>query len=153
MKGLLIVPLLVVSTLCANVHASDTTMWYEQPAKRWVEALPLGNGRLGAMVFGGVTEERLQLNEESLWAGEPFDTYPDIGPLLPAMGYGDAQVRDLEATLARAAQGGVEAVVVGTPIDLARIVKIPLPHTRARYSLEVRGTPTLEDALRPILPA
>ena len=56
---------------------ASTVLWYEQPAEEWVEALPLGNGRLGAMVFGGVDEERLQLNEESLWAGEPFETYPD----------------------------------------------------------------------------
>lgn len=53
------------------------TLWYEQSATKWVEALPLGNGRMGAMVFGGVLKERLQLNEESLWAGEPFQTYPD----------------------------------------------------------------------------
>jgi len=66
--------------LCAvfiSVHATDTTLWYEEPAKKWVEALPLGNGRMGAMVFGGVEKERLQLNEESLWAGCQFDTYPD----------------------------------------------------------------------------
>ncbi|HUT92659.1 MAG TPA: glycoside hydrolase N-terminal domain-containing protein [Thermoguttaceae bacterium] len=55
----------------------ETTLWYRQPASKWVEALPLGNGRLGAMVFGGVDEERLQLNEESLWAGEPLDVYPE----------------------------------------------------------------------------
>jgi len=55
----------------------ETTLWYRQPASKWVEALPLGNGRLGAMVFGGVDEERLQLNEESLWAGEPMEVYPD----------------------------------------------------------------------------
>src|SRR5690606_6178985 len=48
-------------------------MWYAQPASRWEEALPLGNGRLGAMVFGGVQRERIQLNEESLWAGKRFD--------------------------------------------------------------------------------
>ena len=47
-------------------------LWYRQPAVRWVEALPLGNGRLGAMVFGGIVQERLQLNEETLWTGHPF---------------------------------------------------------------------------------
>ncbi len=45
------------------------TLWYDEPAEKWVEALPLGNGRLGAMVFGGVESERLQLNEISLWSG------------------------------------------------------------------------------------
>ncbi len=47
------------------------TLWYDQPAHEWVEALPLGNGRLGAMVFGGPMEERIQLNEETIWAGQP----------------------------------------------------------------------------------
>jgi alpha-L-fucosidase 2 len=47
------------------------TLWYEQPAEKWVEALPVGNGRLGAMVFGRVDEERVQLNEETVWAGPP----------------------------------------------------------------------------------
>ncbi len=57
--------------------ADPPVMWYAQPAGRWVEALPLGNGRLGAMVFGAAPKERLQLNEESLWAGERCDAYPD----------------------------------------------------------------------------
>jgi hypothetical protein len=47
------------------------TLWYEQPAANWNEALPLGNGRLGAMVFGGINHERIQLNEETLWDGYP----------------------------------------------------------------------------------
>ena len=49
------------------------TLWCRQPAQAWQAALPLGNGRLGAMVFGSTPTERVQLNEESLWAGEPFD--------------------------------------------------------------------------------
>jgi predicted GTPase len=81
---------------------------------------------------------------------ETFSRYPAIGPLLPAMGYGERQVRDLEATLARAAAHGVEVVVVGTPADLGRLVHIPLPHTRASYELSVVGSPTLENALSPI---
>jgi len=46
-------------------------LWYDRPAQKWTEALPIGNGRLGAMVFGGTTTERIQLNEDSLWAGPP----------------------------------------------------------------------------------
>ncbi len=46
-------------------------LWYEQPAKQWVEALPVGNGRLGAMVFGDPGNEVIQLNENTLWAGGP----------------------------------------------------------------------------------
>ena len=49
------------------------TLWYRQPAREWNEALPLGNGRLGAMVFGGVDEDRFQLNEDTLWSGKPHD--------------------------------------------------------------------------------
>src|SRR6056297_2942736 len=60
-----------------SVCASDMNLWYEQPARKWAQALPLGNGRMGAMVFGGIEKERLQLNEESLWAGSQFDTYPE----------------------------------------------------------------------------
>jgi len=58
-------------------QSKSNIIWYDSPADNWLEALPLGNGRMGAMVFGGVHEERLQLNEESLWAGEPVDAYPD----------------------------------------------------------------------------
>jgi alpha-L-fucosidase 2 len=48
-------------------------LFYDKPAEQWLEALPVGNGRLGAMVFGGVRTERLQLNEDTLWAGGPYD--------------------------------------------------------------------------------
>jgi alpha-L-fucosidase 2 len=53
--------------------AEPLSLWYRQPAERWTEALAVGNGRLGAMVFGGITRERLQLNEDTLWAGGPYD--------------------------------------------------------------------------------
>jgi alpha-L-fucosidase 2 len=53
--------------------SSNMKLWYQQPAANWNEALPLGNGRLGAMVFGGIHEERIQLNEESMWSGQPQD--------------------------------------------------------------------------------
>jgi alpha-L-fucosidase 2 len=53
--------------------ASRWVLWYRQPAREWTEALPVGNGRLGAMVFGGVLEERIQFNEDTLWLGEPRD--------------------------------------------------------------------------------
>ena len=50
---------------------SDLKLWYRRPAQKWTEALPVGNGRLGAMVFGGTAKERIQLNEDTLWAGPP----------------------------------------------------------------------------------
>src|SRR5688572_7477379 len=59
------------------------TLWYAQPARQWVEALPIGNGRIGAMVFGGTSEERLQLNEDTLWGGGPYD--PANAEALPAL--------------------------------------------------------------------
>jgi hypothetical protein len=59
-------------------------LWYRQPAREWVEALPVGNGRPGAMVFSGVARERLQLNEDTLYAGGPYDpTHPDALAALP----------------------------------------------------------------------
>jgi alpha-L-fucosidase 2 len=72
--------------------ASPLSLWYRQPASHWNEALPIGNGRLGAMVFGGLTEERLQLNEDSLWSGKPHAYHnegaakflPEIRALLAA---------------------------------------------------------------------
>jgi len=54
-----------------NKNPRDLKLWYDKPAEKWVEALPVGNGRLGAMVFGGVELERIQLNEESVWTGGP----------------------------------------------------------------------------------
>ena len=51
-----------------------TVSWYDAPAKKWEEALPVGNGRLGAMVFGKNGEERIQLNEETYWSGGPYST-------------------------------------------------------------------------------
>jgi predicted GTPase len=81
---------------------------------------------------------------------ETFLEYPRLGPLLPAMGYGERQIADLEATIARAAAGGVEAVAIGTPIDLARLIRIAIPATRVRYDFEERGTPTLAELLAPL---
>lgn len=54
-------------------HSENFTLWYQRPAKNWDEALPIGNGRLGAMIFGGIEGERLQLNEDTLWSGSPYD--------------------------------------------------------------------------------
>jgi len=59
-------------------------LWYDNPADEWVQALPIGNGRLGAMVFGGIANERIQLNEDSFFAGSPYDgTNPKAGAGLP----------------------------------------------------------------------
>ena len=65
---------LVVLLCFAPAAASESPrLWYAQPAAEWVEALPVGNGRLAAMVFGGIADERIQLNEDTVWAGEKRD--------------------------------------------------------------------------------
>ena len=59
-------------------------LWYDRPAREWTEALPIGNGRLGGMLFGGLDSERIQLNEGTLWAGGPYDpSHPDALKALP----------------------------------------------------------------------
>jgi len=63
---------------------TPTELWYDAPAKRWEEALPVGNGRLSAMIFGAPATERLQLNEGTVWAGGPYDPVnPDAKGALP----------------------------------------------------------------------
>jgi predicted GTPase len=74
-----------------------------------------------------------------------YQKYPKTGPILPAMGYGEAQMKDLEATI-----NGSDAdlVIVGTPIDLTRVIKLKKPYQRVRYELQEIGQPTLEDLLK-----
>jgi len=74
-----------------------------------------------------------------------YEKYPTTGVVLPAMGYGDAQIRELEQTIN---DSPADLVVVGTPIDLARIININKPSQRVRYELQEIGQPTLEDILR-----
>lgn len=76
---------------------------------------------------------------------DTYEKYPQTGPILPAMGYGRQQMKDLEATIQRA---DVDMVIVGTPIDLTRVIKLNKPYQRVRYELQEIGRPTLEDILR-----
>jgi alpha-L-fucosidase 2 len=74
MRSLINILLITVCVVTATVaDAGDMQLWYRNPASEWIEALPVGNGRLGAMVFGGTDTERIQLNEDTLWAGRPVD--------------------------------------------------------------------------------
>ncbi len=81
-KNHLISGLLILSVCClssCNPKATDDLkLWYDQPATTWNEALPIGNGRVGAMVFGGILQEHLQLNENTLYSGEPSQSYQKV---------------------------------------------------------------------------
>jgi alpha-L-fucosidase 2 len=95
---------------------SPSRLWYREPAAEWTEALPIGNGRLGAMVFGGIGREELQLNESTLWSGGPYQpTNPDALPSL-------AEVRELIF-----ARRFAEAHVLADKCLLAR------PHSQMSY--------------------
>src|SRR5580765_6229141 len=79
-KRILLASALLLSELIVSQRsfALQTTknalcLWYSQPAEKWTEALPIGNGRMGAMVFGGTASERIQFNEDTLWRGKPHD--------------------------------------------------------------------------------
>ena len=90
--------------------ADDTAalrLEYTRAAQKWVEALPVGSGRLGAMVFGGIGTEHLQLNDDTLWSGGPKDTgNPKAREVLPAVRRAVAEGRFVEAdTLAKGLQG------------------------------------------------
>jgi predicted GTPase len=76
---------------------------------------------------------------------ETYQNYPTTGDVLPAMGYGDAQIRELEKTINNA---DVDLVIIGTPIDLTRLMKINKPTQRVRYELQIIGQPTLEELLQ-----
>jgi predicted GTPase len=75
---------------------------------------------------------------------EAFAAYPHLGAVLPAMGYGRAQMEDLSETIARS---DAEVVLIGTPIDLRRLIELEKPALRVAYRLEEVGEPTLADAL------
>jgi len=68
---LIVATLITANAWAAEPPADSLALWYRQPASKWDEALPIGNGRLGAMVFGGVAQERMQFNQDTLWTGQP----------------------------------------------------------------------------------
>lgn len=66
---MLSIALIAVGCESKSRHHREHLLWYDKPAQEWTEALPVGNGRLGCMIFGNPATERLQVNEESLWGG------------------------------------------------------------------------------------
>ena len=98
------------SLFCSCVFSQqDIKLWYQQPANTWTEALPIGNGRLGAMVFGKVGEELIQINESTLWSGGPVKTRvnPDAPKYLPLIRKALLEKEDYESavTLTKKMQG------------------------------------------------
>jgi len=79
---------------------------------------------------------------------ETYQLYPNIGDILPAMGYGEEQMRDLSATIERV---DCDSVIIATPIDLGRVIKINKPNTRVEYSLQEIGHPDMEDVLKELI--
>ena len=105
--------------------------------------MKIGAGTVAAMKYGAIE----MIDPKPYTVGtlkDTFVTYPNIGSLLPAMGYGEAQMKDLEDTIANTP---CDAVVIGTPIDLPRFVKIKQPVVKIGYELQEIGTPTLETVL------
>lgn len=111
----------------------------------------------GEMTYGAGTVAARQMGASEIvdprpWAvgkiQETFEKYPDIGALLPAMGYGDEQIRDLEATINAV---DCDRVIIGTPIDLNRVINIQKPSVRVTYELREIGTPNLETVLKPFM--
>ena len=111
----------------------------------------------GGMAFGAGTVAALKEGAAELVDPRPyahgaiadvFAAYPHLGNVLPAMGYSDAMLRELEETIDAS---DADVVVAGTPIDLARVITTRHPIRRARYELEEVGRPTLTDALAPLL--
>jgi len=107
----------------------------------------------GGMTYGaGVVAARrfgaAEIIDPRPWAVDSiaatYEKYPATGPVLPAMGYGDAQIRDLEATIN---QVPCDMVIIGTPIDLGKVADIQHPHQRVRYELQCIGQPTLAEIL------
>jgi predicted GTPase len=112
--------------------------------------MAFGAAVLAARAFGA----KDLANPRAFAVGEiaaALETYTHVRESLPALGYGAGQIRDLEATIARAAAGGVEAIAIGTPIDLARLVRLPVPSTTVRYDMRFLHV-TLSELLEPVLP-
>jgi predicted GTPase len=104
--------------------------------------MKIGAGTVAAMKYGAELVDPRPYLAGSL--KNTFTTYPNIGTLLPAMGYGDQQMKDLEQTIANTP---CDAVVIGTPIDLPRFIKVKQPVVKIGYELQEIGQPTLEVVL------
>ena len=111
-----------------------------------------GEMKIGAGIVAARRYGALEIIDPRQYAvgrlAETYGIYPNIGMLLPAMGYGEQQVKDLAATIDRA---DCDSVIIATPIDLGRIIKINKPNTRVEYALQEIGCPDMEEALAPLI--
>jgi alpha-L-fucosidase 2 len=111
-------------------------LWYDKPAQKWDQALPIGNGRLGAMVFGGVENERIQLNEDSLWSGPPVpEPRPNVYENLQKarqllFDNRQAQAEELVAKEVLNAEVGPRSY---QPLGDLRLIMTPRPGTFSNY--------------------
>lgn len=108
--------------------------------------MPFGAGAVAARKLGAELVDPRPYAVGSIV--DTYEKYPHLGPVLPAMGYGEKQVKELAATIAKVP---CDAIVIATPIDLRRLIDLPRPSTRVRYELQEIGYPTLEDVLAPLL--
>ncbi len=106
-KTALVVPLPI--TGADRGPSGDLNLWYRRPAREWVEALPFGNGRLGGMVFGGVERDRVQLNDDTIWSGAPYD---------PANPAAPAAIREARELLFAGKREEAEAVLTKNALGL-----------------------------------
>jgi predicted GTPase len=111
-----------------------------------------GGMKYGAAVIAALRHGAKEIIDPRPWVtgkiAETFQAYPEIGALLPAMGYGEQQMADLQRTIAAVE---CDTVVIGTPIDLARIIQIKQDVVRVGYELQEIGEPNLEQLLAPFL--
>lgn len=144
------------TTLCHASQAKDLTLWYRQPANYWVEALSLGNGRLGAMVYGTVAADTIQLNEDTFWSGSPYqnnnskalNALPEIRRMINEGAYIDAQklaMRTITADRSQTSHGQIYQSIGNlilemdnhvNPTDYQRELDLETAVAKTTYSID-----------------
>ncbi len=135
--GVFLWHLLTTATTALTATPQPLRLWYRQPAANWNEALPIGNGRLAAMVFGGLQNERLQLNEETIWAGEKRDR---LNP------EGAAQLAEVRRLLFAGKPQEAEALAERTLIAIPK--RLPPYQPLGDWLLRFQGQEEARDYLR-----
>jgi predicted GTPase len=143
-------PTAIVVDAASTLHIDDAAVVHGKRVLAVEDGPTLTHGgmRIGAGMVAASKYGAAEFVDPRPWLvgrlKDTFDTYPGIGDLLPAMGYGAEQLADLEATINAV---DCDAVVIGTPIDLTRIISIDKPHTRVHYDLQEIGDPDLDEVL------